>query len=513
MESTSKHYPSDSDTDLLKKSQGIYAFQSTNWSWSQTKAVLVAGSGFLTESYDNFVLALVVPMLGYIYYPKSNGSLPIWEDSWLKSSSSWGSIIGQLVFGYLADLLGRRKMYGVELIVLIIGICGSALAGPMRGMTAIAALSLWRLFIGCGLGGDCPMTASITSEFAGTNTRGQMMALVFSTQILGIVMGAAVSLFTLSIYHDEIVKDIQTLDTVWRILIGFAITPGLFAVYFRLTIPESPRFTHEVTEHHLEMTPDEYLSKGPMGELATEHHAPGEHLTADLLRYFGKWSNMKILIGTSLSWFFLDIALIGVNVNSAILLDAIGYADMSSPYNNIWSISVGTLIVNCFGHIPGFIASIFLVEKLGRKPIQNFGFLFLTIIFAVMALFYESLRQNTTVFMILFCGLEFFFNFGPNTTTFIIPAEVFPTRIRTTAHGISAAMGKLGGLVGLQFFTPLANIGGENANVGNVMWIFSISCLLGLLVSLWIPETAGLSLEELADIYNDKSERLEKLKV
>ena len=54
---------------------------------------------------------------------------------------------------------------------------------------------------------------------------------------------------------------------------------------------------------------------------------------------------------------------------------------------------------------------------------------------------------STNAFMALYCIANFFLNFGPNTTTFIVPGEVFPTRYRSTAYGISAACGKLGAVI------------------------------------------------------------------
>ena len=76
-------------------------------------------------------------------------------------------------------------------------------------------------------------------------------------------------------------------------------------------------------------------------------------------------------------------------------------------------------------------------------------------------------RLNTSsggraLFVVLYCLANFFENFGPNTTTFIVPGEAFPTRYRSTAHGISAASGKLGAIVAQVGFGKLVNIGGTN---------------------------------------------------
>jgi PHS family inorganic phosphate transporter-like MFS transporter len=73
------------------------------------------------------------------------------------------------------------------------------------------------------------------------------------------------------------------------------------------------------------------------------------------------------------------------------------------------------------------------------------GFTMLTVIFVILAIFYEPLTKgsSTVPFMVLFTLGQLFFNFGPNATTFIVPGEVFPTKVRSTAHGIAAASGSI----------------------------------------------------------------------
>ncbi|KAF0708431.1 hypothetical protein As57867_006337, partial [Aphanomyces stellatus] len=96
---------------------------------------------------------------------------------------------------------------------------------------------------------------------------------------------------------------------------------------------------------------------------------------------------------------------------------------------------------------------------------------------------------------VLYSFAQFFFNFGPNTTTFIIPAEVFPTAVRSTGHGISAASGKAGAIIAAQGFAVVAK---SSFGFSGVLYIFSACCFMGLLFSFWVPETKGLTLEELS---------------
>jgi PHS family inorganic phosphate transporter-like MFS transporter len=92
-------------------------------------------------------------------------------------------------------------------------------------------------------------------------------------------------------------------------------------------------------------------------------------------------------------------------------------------------------------------------------------------------------------------GLSFFFTeFGPNATTFVYPSEIFPVRVRTTGHGVAAAMGKLGGFLGVFVFPYLMNWKG----LPGAEAAAAITSVLGLIVTVtMLPETKGKSLEEI----------------
>jgi PHS family inorganic phosphate transporter-like MFS transporter len=130
------------------------------------------------------------------------------------------------------------------------------------------------------------------------------------------------------------------------------------------------------------------------------------------------------------------------------------------------------------------------------------GFVLLTILFATMGFAYEKLtatKGGTDAFVFLYCLADFFQNFGPNTTTFVIPGEVFPTRYRSTAYGISAASGKLGAVIAQVGFARLVNIGGTSKFIKHILEIFAFFMLTGIFSTLLLPETKNLTLEELSN--------------
>lgn len=218
---------------------------------------------------------------------------------------------------------------------------------------------------------------------------------------------------------------------------------------------------------------------------------------------------MKVLIGTSYSWFALDIAFYGLGLNSSIILQTIGFGTPATQttlgiYNNLKNVCVGNLILSAAGLIPGYWVSFLFIESWGRKPIQLMGFIALTIIFVIMGFGFDKLNDPKKpaaqkAFVFFYCLANFFQNFGPNTTTFVIPGEVFPTRYRSTAHGISAASGKLGAIIAQVGFAQLKDIGGSNKFVKHILEIFAFFMLTGIFSTLLLPETKGRTLEELSN--------------
>jgi PHS family inorganic phosphate transporter-like MFS transporter len=147
------------------------------WVW----VVIVAGIGFFTDAYavslcilsqwrsltgQIFSVNMVVPMLEVVYWQGENEHVQNNYKVALSISTLGGALVGQIMFGVAADIWGRRKMYGLELIVLIFTTIGLALSseGAFGSMSVIGLLIFWRFSMGLGLGGDYPLSAVICSE-------------------------------------------------------------------------------------------------------------------------------------------------------------------------------------------------------------------------------------------------------------------------------------------------------------------------------------------------------------
>lgn len=512
------------DADLFAaRRQALSEIDNAKFGWFHVKACMVAGIGFFTDSYDIFAINLCSLIMGYVYYADAEGSAknttPTSIDMWIKGSTQIGCIFGQFIFGFLADRIGRKRMYGIELIIMIVCTLGGSFAGnTARGLSVYWVLFIWRLILGVGIGGDYPVSAIITSEFATTKNRGAMIAAVFAMQGFGIVAASIVAIIVLACFKSAIEGDQLMLDYVWRIIMGLGVVPAVIAIYFRLTIPETPRYTLDVEKDAYKAAKDvketfKNTRAGQQQVTDEDDHvplnpsprpiAPQKPTWAEFGAHFRKWKNLRVLLATSICWFSLDVAFYGVNLNSSIILNAIGFVGKGSPYHSITKNAAGNIILNLLGTIPGYWVSVFTIDRLGRRTIQFIGFLMLLLLFCILGFAYHKiLDHSVAAFVVLFTLAQFFQNFGPNTTTFMVPSEAFPTRFRSTCHGISAASGKIGAIISQLGFFHLKDRGGKNQFIPHLIQIFALFMLIGLLFTWFIPETKGKSLEELNDEFS-----------
>src|ERR1700742_2589722 len=141
------------------------------------KIMFISGMGFFTDAYDLFIIGVVMTMLQSIWHV---GKL---EESLVESTALLASAIGALLFGRVADMLGRKRIYGVEVLVLAAGAIASAFAPNIWWLIGL------RFILGLGIGGDYPVSPIIMSEYAGKASRGMMVSMVFAMQAAGLILG------------------------------------------------------------------------------------------------------------------------------------------------------------------------------------------------------------------------------------------------------------------------------------------------------------------------------------
>lgn len=209
------------------------------------------------------------------------------------------------------------------------------------------------------------------------------------------------------------------------------------------------------------------------------------------------------LFATATSWFLLDIVFYSNNLFQSKIYHS--YVDEgTNPYDEAFRVASFQAIVAICATIPGYFATVYLIDRIGRVTIQLLGFFFMGIVYLGIAIGYRKhWNKNADLwFIVLYCLTFFFANFGPNTTTFIVPAELFPARFRSTCHGISGAIGKLGAILGSIGLLWVIKEDQETGNPKGKGMTIALSimggvCFLGMAVTYFFtPETMGRSLEE-----------------
>jgi MFS transporter, PHS family, inorganic phosphate transporter len=133
-----------------------------------------------------------------------------------------------------------------------------------------------------------------------------------------LLAASLVALITILVYKDSILKDSfdrpNHVDYCWRILIGLGCVPGAIALYFRLTIPETPRFTMDI-ERDIQAAKNDIYDVLGDGSTNVGIYWVGQRVEAprrsrrDFIRYFGQSKNLQLLFGAAYSWFAIDASL------------------------------------------------------------------------------------------------------------------------------------------------------------------------------------------------------------
>jgi PHS family inorganic phosphate transporter-like MFS transporter len=123
-------------------------------------AIIIAGMGFFTDAYDLFSISLVTKLLGRIYYhvdgAEKPGNLPPNVAAAVNGVAFCGTLAGQLFFGWLGDKLGRKHVYGMTLMLMVISSIASGLSFGHSAKGVMATLCFFRFWLGFGIGGDYP---------------------------------------------------------------------------------------------------------------------------------------------------------------------------------------------------------------------------------------------------------------------------------------------------------------------------------------------------------------------
>ena len=436
------------------------------------KVWFTSGMGFFTDAYDLFIIGVVLILLEGNYpttFHITSGNAYLGAGL-LGSSAIIAAIFGQLIWGSLADRLGRKAIYGIEAAILASGAILSAFAWNYWSLFA------FRFLLGFGIGGDYPISATIMSEYSNTKDRGKLVALTFANQGIGSVVAVGVGLAAVSLFHPEI---------AWRVMLGFGAIPALVVIYLRRKLPETPRFSALVKSNKEKANnAAKFINK----DARIDSNAKTG--ISSVAVFFANYWPMLMVTGGS--WFFMDMALYGTGIFSGPITGA--FLPVSTLTGKI--IIAGIPFIVGF---PGYFAAVALMDRAGRKPLQVMGFVGMAALYFVVASFMLTKGTKVTGFLLpstlmfgLYALTYFFIDFGPNSTTFVVPAELYPVKYRTTGHGISAAAGKTGAAI-TTFLFPLLLL---TVGLKEILFMLAAFSVIGAAFSIFLKETKKLSLED-----------------
>ncbi|RLN46636.1 hypothetical protein BBJ29_009908, partial [Phytophthora kernoviae] len=362
---------------------------------------LVGGLGFYNDAYDLFVMDVVNAVLTEQYDSETYSSA---MKSRVSADAIVGAVIGQLGFGFLGDVFGRKVNMVFTCCLLIIGGILHAAAYAGDGRSTLWFLVAARIILGVGIGGEHPLAASTTAEDS-TNSANHStsVAKMFSLQGVGQVTAAILGNLLVQVLVDGKPGENSDshLEIAWRMLFAIGVIPALF--------------------------------RGQIAQATTQQKARLDFI----LRNYG-----VSLLGTAGTWFLFDIVYYSQNLFSASILKVVGLSNLSLQQvtNEVAFVSLMTL--------PGYFVAVYAINHLGRKKMQLQGFFFMAILCLIMAIFWDDLKNQSILFIILYGLTLFFSNFGPNMSTFVLPTDMFSTPIHSTCHSISAATVKAGAAIG-----------------------------------------------------------------
>ncbi|MEK3799991.1 MFS transporter [Peribacillus sp. FSL H8-0477] len=382
---------------------------------SSRKLLSIAGLGWMFDALDVGMLSFIIVAL------QKEWSLTTEQVGWIGSVNSIGMAIGALVFGAMADRVGRKNVFIITLLLFSIGSGLSALT------TSLALFLLLRLLIGMGLGGELPVASTLVSESVSADKRGRVVVLLESFWAAGWLIAALISYFIIPVYG-------------WRIALLLSAVPALYALYLRLNLPDSPRYTA------LERKQKPSILQNMKSVWAKEY--------------------AKQTLVLWILWFCVVFSYYGMFLWLPSVMVMKGFSMIKS---------FEYVLIMTLAQLPGYFTAAWFIEKYGRK------FVLVTYLLgtAVSAYFFGTAEELP---LLLTSGIMLsFFNLGAWGGLYAYTPEQYPTSIRGTGSGMAAAAGRIGGILGPLLVGYLVAAGKD---ISIIFTIFTIAIVVGAAVVL-----------------------------
>lgn len=357
-----------------------------------------------------------------------------------------GACLGALVFGYLTDRLGRKKLF---MITLALYLAATACTGLV---TEAWMFFLFRFLTGAGIGGEYAAINSAIDELIPSKHRGRIDIIVNGTFWLGAIGGSLLSIIALD-------TDIFPVDLGWRLTFGLGLVLGLVILLVRRSVPESPRwlFIHGREDEAEELVRDieETIRKQSGGELGE----PGEKITIRQRHSIG----FGEIAGTMFKKYPKRSTLgFSLFIGQAFLYNAVtfGYATILATFFDVPSGSTGYYyVVIAAGNFIGPLVLSRFFDTWGRKPMIAGTYLLSGVLLLATAWMFNAGILSAVTLTACWAVALFFASAGASSA-YLTVSEVFPMETRALAIAFFYSIGTAaGGISGPLLFAKMVETG------------------------------------------------------
>jgi putative benzoate transport protein (MFS family) len=400
-----------------------------------------------------FALVLLVPALNIN---------SLWQGL-IGSSPLIGVFIGALFFGRLADAFGRKQLYTLDFIIIIVtSILQFFVTGPV-------SLFILRVILGTAIGAEYAIGPSLQSEFMPVKYRAPLLSFLNISWTVGYFASAIVG-YVLSIGSPD----------NWRWMLVSSAVPAIIVFLLRIGAPESPRWL--ISRGRVEEARE--VVRKHVGENITIDNLLHEstHTSTDLgYRHLFSKNLWKRTLFCCIFWSASVLAFFPIFTFAPTILSAL----------NIKNELMVTIFLNIF-NLFGAIVAFFIIDRMPRKVLLNGTYAIAAIPLLILAIVPNA---PSSVLIACFCGFIFVFTIGA-ALQFVYPAELFPTEIRASGTGFCSAMSRIASALGT-FLLPMAMTKYGTSAV--LLFMVGVIILSIITSAFWAPETRNQSLDDAAD--------------
>lgn len=396
---------------------------------------------------------------------------------WVTSCLTVGCIVGVIFAGRLSDLIGRKKVLVIVASLFIIGAVGESVSPN------VLFLVISRMLVGIGIGLETTVAPLYIGEIAPARIRGRLVSFNQLFNCIGNLIIFCVSAAVISFHAEQ-----WNVDYSWRVIFMIGVIPSIILIICLRFIPESPRWL--VQQGRL----DE--ARVSISRLVSDKDAVDDQLNSinvaiaseekpKITEIFEPRLRRRLMIVTIVPFFMQFTGITAVFYYAPEIFKKAGFGTNAAVQSTI--LVGGALVV-------GTLLSVWIIDKAGRRPLLLFGSIGMTVLLGAISYLFTQTHPNGPALIVLLLTYVVVWGVSFGTVSYVLPGEMFPTRIRGLASSANTLSQWVFTFVITQFFPILVDRFGSTMTFAGLA-IFSL--LAFFFCMAYVPETKQKPLEQL----------------